>query len=133
MTSPGWTMALAPSCSLALSGQKLADERREPLGSLLHQEVAGLRQELEAHRPRDVAVQPLSPLGSEVGVVGGPDKQRRAVEASQAGEQIHGGPVVLRVELACEEALGLLSAATVAQVGPDVPVQELRRQRPRVV
>src|SRR5215208_7296808 len=69
MTSPDWTMALAPSCSPALSGQKLPDERRQPLRPLLHQEVAGLRQELEAHCPRDVAVQLLSPLGAEVGVV----------------------------------------------------------------
>jgi hypothetical protein len=49
-TSPGWAIALSTSCSLAFSGQKLVDERCEPLWPLLHQQVSGVRQEFESHR-----------------------------------------------------------------------------------
>jgi hypothetical protein len=92
-------------------------ERRELFGTLLHQQMACIGKKLETHDARDVAAQPLSPFGSKVWIVLGPDQQRRTIEVPQARQQIERHASVRRIELAGQEAARLGTTVGVIKQG----------------
>ena len=93
--------------------------------ALLHEQVPGVWEELEADGAGQVVAEALGPAGPEVRVVGSPQDQGRVVEAAQPVDDLGGPAVVGGIELAGQEPRRLGPAVGIGEVGPPVPVDEL--------
>src|SRR6266487_4875445 len=83
-----------------LLGEEVDQEPGEVVRALLHQQVPGVGQQLQAYRAGNVAVESLRPFGSEVRVVAAPHDQGRVVEGAQRSEE-HTSELQSPVHLVC--------------------------------
>lgn len=103
-------------------------QRGESFRLLLHQQIPGVWKEFQSHYARYLLVKLMRPLGAEVRVILTPDDHRRTLELPQPVQQVECAAMVLRVQLACQEALCFRPSAPIVQVRPNIALDQFGGQ-----